>query len=386
MVYGDTEYSMSIAIVPKEHIQKVLIIGSIGIGNLILFSPALRRLRELLPHCHITLLVLKESFRDLYTADLNVNELIALTDDHYKYLLKKLQLIRDLRKQRYDLTIVTFPANRIEYNLLAYCTGAKYRIAHAYPFKGFRTMSFLQNARIPMEKTLHDVEQNLNLIRPLDNEYIQNRNIYMAVPEAAVEKADSFIQHLAIPSHDVVIGIHPGSSEERGMQWKRWYPERFAQLIHRLRKQVQVHTFLFGGERESQLKAQIAEEIGANVQNIQTDSITEAAAFIRHCTLFISNDSGLMHVAVAMQVPVIALFGPSDVHRTAPYSPNAEVIRADLSCSPCWSIENVGVGHVPCLYDSNICMQAITVDEVYEKTLKLLHTLGYAHVHHSESS
>jgi len=365
--------------IPLTAIRKILIIGSIGIGNLLMFSPTLRALRSRLPKAHIAILVLKETFRDLYEADENVDEVLTLTEEHYARWWKKLELIRSLRRQKYDMTLVTFPANRIEYNLLAYLTGARYRVAHRYPLKYFRSLGFLQNRSVPMDPAVHDVVQNRNLLLPLFDSVSADVHLKYPLQEEDLVRADAVIAYLPVDRESVLIGIHAGSSHERSMGFKRWQPARYVQLCQRIEKEFPAYFFIFGGPEEAQVKNYISGSLGEKAYNMESTTIGSAAGMLKRCHLLISNDSGLMHVAVALGTPVIALFGPSDPGRTAPYSPDAAIIRAGLPCSPCWSMANVGVGKIPCVYDSNICMQAISVDQVYNRVAQRIRFLQKRH-------
>ena len=107
----------------------------------------------------------------------------------------------------------------------------------------------------------------------------------------------------------------------------------------------------------------------------EATTIMNTAALIKQCQLFVSNDSGLMHTATAMQIPTVGLFGPSDPARSAPYGKGHIIVRADLPCMPCKKYPHYQYGdsYVQCVYDhehKGHCMQCLSVDQVYEAIVR----------------
>ena len=348
----------------QSRIEKILIIGAIGIGNLILFSGTLRRIRRHFASAHITIIVLREGFKELYENDPSIDEVLVLDVDKVKSIGQKIAFIRKLRRSRYQLCITTFPANRLEYNLLAFISGARWRVAHKYTTKKLKSLSFLQNVRIPVNAELHDLEQNLNLLKvfgiiPDDEDH----RLFLSVPERAHDNVQSYMKENNLTDMPL-IGMHPGSSVERGMILKRWPELYFAELCDWLTETFGAHILLFGGKEEERLREEIAAKSRHNPLIVTGLDLSSTAALIGKCTLFVSNDSGLMHVAAAMGVKTIAVFGPTDPGRTAPYGPDHQVIRTGIECSPCWSINNLGVGMVKCIHPENICLTQLPVEMV----------------------
>lgn len=350
----------------KEHnrIQNILIIGSIGIGNLLLFSSTLRRIRRRFPEARITIIVLKEGFSEIFKSDPSIDEIIVLDVKKVKTFSQKITFLKDLRKTDYQLSITTFPANRLEYNALAFFSGAKWRVSHKYYTNKIRSLSFLQNVRVPVDKKLHDLEQNLNLLKAfgLKPEAVDHE-LYLSLDEKAHDNANRYLKQKT-EAGEQFIGIHPGSSAERGMILKRWSIEKFAEICTWLTGETNAKILLFGGQEEEGLRKDIAEKADGKPLVVTGLDFQSTASLIGKCMLFISNDSGLMHVAVSMGVPTAALFGPSDPGRTAPYGAKHKVIRTGIECSPCWSINNLGVGSVNCIHPENLCMTQLSLEVV----------------------
>ncbi|KPK91077.1 hypothetical protein AMJ80_07695 [bacterium SM23_31] len=359
----------------QGRIEKILIIGAIGIGNLLLFSGTLRRIRRHFASAHITIIVLKEGFKALYENDPSVDEVLVLDVDKVKTFRQKIVFIWKMRKSRYQLCITTFPANRIEYNLLAFFSGAKRRVAHKYAAKKLRSLSFLQNVRIPVEPELHDLEQNLNLLKAFgitpDDE---DHRLFLNIPEQAHDNARQYMKENDLYDKQL-IGMHPGSSVERGMILKRWPSVYFAELCDWLTETIDACILLFGGKEEERLREEIAVKTRHKSLIVTGLDLLSTASLIGKCALFVSNDSGLMHIAAAMGVQTIAIFGPTDPGRTAPYGQEHRVIRTGTECSPCWSINNLGVGTVRCIHPENICLTELPVEMVKEVISSKLSTV-----------
>jgi len=364
--------------IPKDSIRRILILGSIGIGNLLLFSPCLRVIRKSFPHAHITMIVLKKAFVDLYEGDPALNEIIVADYAIQNTWWKRIQLIMTLRKKKFDVCFTTFPSNRIEYNLLPFLIGVKYRIAHRYRTKYLRTCSFLQNVKVPVDVTLHDLEQNSNLLKPLGLESHVEKKITMYLSEENRSCAEQFLYKNTIPLKSLIIGIHAGSSIERDMHLKRWAAENFIQLCQKIIQKYQAFFLIFGGPEEREIKHSIAQSINDKSISVDGVSLKTTAALIERCHLFISNDSGLMHIAVGVGVPCAAIFGPTDPGRTSPYGSRNRIIRLGLPCSPCWSITNVGIGHITCIYPINRCLSELTVQHVYDEINSMLSAIKNA--------
>jgi heptosyltransferase-2 len=350
--------------IDRDNIKRILILGSIGIGNLLLFSPALKIIRKDFPNAKIVMVVLKKVFSYLYESEPDVDEIHVLDVNEVKTFGEKIKSILKVRQFKPDLTITTFPANRFEYNLLPFITGAKYRVAHKYRQKNIFNLSFLQNRRIQVDKKLHDLEQNLNLVIPLGLEPGSiEKKIYINVPSGDDKFAENYMGEKGL-SGEKLIGIHPGSSTERGMDYKRWPAEYFAKLCDILYTEYRFKTLIFGGNDELDLKNEIFDQMENKPVIVDQLSLKQTAALISRCSKFVTNDSGLMHIAVAVDVPTIALFGPSDPGRTAPYGEKHKILRLGMECSPCWSIKNLGVGNVNCIYNDNLCLKNLTVELV----------------------
>jgi heptosyltransferase-2 len=166
----------------------------------------------------------------------------------------------------------------------------------------------------------------------------------------------------AIPNGRRVIGVSPGAAYGTA---KRWLPERFAAAAGALAKARGASIALFGSKTERALCEEVAQRLnGYQVTNYAGQ--TTLAQFIdlaSGCELFLTNDSGSMHIASALGVPTVAIFGATDDTTTGPTGRNARVVRHPVDCSPCLLRE--------CPIDHR-CMTGVSVERVVKEGLELL--------------
>ncbi len=301
---------------------KIIIFCLSGIGNTILFTPALRILRKNLSKAEITLLVREKSFAECMSNSKFIDKIIVFNGS----IFNRIKLLWRLRKEKYDISITAMPSNRYEFNLFAFLVGAKRRLTHKY--KVGNRLSFLQNDLIIAEEKLHDVENNINLIEHLGiNTDKEKRELIFETSKEDEKYALDFIKKNALNKF-ALIGIHPGTSKTA--LYRRWPKERFNELINQiLEKYDKSRILLFEGPDEKGLALEILKNVSARdkVTIVKDNTLKQNAALIWHCKLFISTDSGLGHIAAAKQVPVIALFGPANPNRTKPYGKKVSVIQ-----------------------------------------------------------
>jgi heptosyltransferase-2 len=141
---------------------------------------------------------------------------------------------------------------------------------------------------------------------------------------------------------------------------------RFAELARLIQKGNNARFLIFGGSEEKRIKDELQKAIGAASVIVETGSLFETAAVISRCARFISNDSGLMHVAVSTGVKTCGIFGPTDDKRTAPFGREHLVVRGLEDCSPCWTIRNVGKRE-DCRYSDFRCLENLPAEYVFDK-------------------
>jgi ADP-heptose:LPS heptosyltransferase len=224
----------------------------------------------------------------------------------------------------------------------------------------------------------HAIHRNLNLLKPLhilhEGEGPLETKIWMTSEDIAASQ--QFLDDHEISVDDILVGIHAGSGDGWGMIHKRWPKEKYVSLGDRILSEVPAaKILLFGGSNEERLKAEIANLMSRRPIVVTNTSLRETAALIARCNVFVSNDSGLMHVASAVKTPTVGVFGPTDPLITAPYGKNHLVVAKDIECSPCWPADKLKRNKFSpkCKHDPPYaCLTRLSVSEVFEATRSLI--------------
>ncbi len=332
--------------------KKILIIAMGGIGNMIFLTPALKALRKAFPSSEMFFLLGPYGAEKVIEKSFLFDKKIIVETETFKGISGKIKLLRQLRKEHFDLGFTSTGSNPIKSGLLCLLSGIKYRLGENIKGKGF-----FYNLKIPFNKYSHEVDSNIQLVQKLGIK-VSDKSLFIYSSEDDKDFANKiFIQNEF--EGKLVVGMHPGSGIHQA-EFKRWPKERFARLADWIIGHYKASVILFGGTEEINL----AEDI----QNLMSSptlilagktTLAQAAALINKCQFFISNDSGLLHVACAVKTPTISIFGPTDYKKTGPYSDSSTKIRKDLSCSPCYVGKPIHCSHLDCI-------QLITADDVIE--------------------
>ncbi len=334
--------------------MKILLIGPYGIGNTILALPAMKILREHYPEARIDLLTLLPSTTAIvkfFNKDFNIiNNLYSLNSnkiDTIKEILK-------LRKIKYDYSILLFPSARIHYNIISFLCKAKKRIGSKYPDINFRRGSFLNNINIPVRQNIHDVYQNIRLLRPLINKNIENIKI------------NKLLSKYSIKTKKKVIGIHPGCKKEA--YYKKWHPENFLFLINKILTNTNYTIKIFFGPDElNDIIYFNSLRNNKRIKFIINLPLSKVIDEINECKIFLSNDSGLMHLANFLGSFNIVIQGPSDYRRTAPFNNNKILIYdKSLKCIPCSHTYLVKSHKFKCIYNDIRCLKKLSPEYVWK--------------------
>jgi heptosyltransferase-2 len=184
----------------------------------------------------------------------------------------------------------------------------------------------------------------------------------LVVDKKYQKRAAKIFEEYGILLEERLVGINPSATFGPA---KQWFPERYAGLADKIHEVFGARIFLFGGPGDRELGAKISQMMQHPPVDLcgKTD-LGEAIALIKECDLFITNDSGLMHVAAALDVPLIAIFGSTNPITTGPLSPKSKIVRIPIECSPCLKPE-CPEGHLK-------CMDRIDVDMVFEVVSEIL--------------
>jgi lipopolysaccharide heptosyltransferase II len=346
-------------------VSRILVFAYHGLGNFIMYTPALRRLRERYPAARIDLQVGNNTGCEEVLAGSGIFDNIYNLPNAAGPRAWLRRLI-EIRRAGYDVTINEFHSHSWRLALLVALSKAPVRAGHVTSpgwSRRFSRYSFVFNIPVGMREDEHEIDRYLDLVEKLDVRRVSlaDAGPVIHLTEADRGFADEFVGRLN-GGGGVIIGVQPGTSP--AMRWKQWPLDRYKALIGRLVGEYpDCRVLLFGSPAEAEMTSALASGLGSNVVVAagQT-SVRQVAALIERCDFLVCNDSGLMHAAVAVGTPVVAIYGPTDIRRTAPVGGHHTVIRHDLSCSPCFKLEGDDAIHRCPHHD---CLMTIESDEVF---------------------
>ncbi len=319
-------------VIKKHHENNFLIVSTTGLGDTLWGTPAIRALREAHPDAYIGVLTSSIGAQVLQNNP-HITEL---------FTLKKSSLVSlyfSLKRRRIGTIFIFHTSQRA---VLPFCAllGAR-RIVGSTNIN--KDLDFLLTDPIEHEK-VHEIERRLKIVG-------QSQPKWMEIfPSAKDDKT-------VLPG-DFVIGMHPGAKD----LFKQWPPEHFIELGKKLKEHLGCHIVVTGTPAEKKLVETVASGIGA-IGIFQNLSILGLAALMKRFSLFITNDTGPLHIACATKTPTIALFTPTEPHICGPYfAPHVKTIQKKPTCSPCLRKK----------CQDPFCMRQISPTEVLKKALSLL--------------
>jgi len=337
---------------------KILIRATNWIGDAVMCLPALRQVRNRFPEAHIVVLG-RPWVLDLYSRESFPNQTVPFAGSSFS---EKYTLAMSLRRMRFDCAILF--QNAFEAAALAWGAGIPQRIGYA---RDGRSPLLTRAIPVPRPGDIprHESYYYLELLRRaglMDAPLPEEPEIGL---EGAVEARANGARLLAAAGLEPpAIGISPGAAYGGA---KRWLPEGFAEAAASVAQASGHPVALFGSAAERDLCSTIAAQITARqIPAVSFAGQTTLAQFIdmaAACAVFLTNDSGAMHVASALGVPTVAVFGATDHVATGPTGARSRVVRHPVDCSPCLLRE--------CPIDHR-CMTRVGAAEVAETALHLL--------------
>lgn len=333
--------------------MKILVRATNWVGDAVMSLPALRAIRQRWPGAEIVVLArpwVAELYRDQECAGR------LLVYDHrgrHSGFWGRERLARDLREERFDAAVLL--QNAFEAAWLAWRARIPERIGYA---RDRRSWLLTRAVAVPArgEAPPHQSYYYLELLRRAGwiERLPEVDAITLRVREDAQREAEQKLVAAGARPGAIRIALAPGAAYGSA---KCWLPERYAVLADSLIAAADADVILFGAPPERDMAERIARLMQRRAVNLAgATSIGELPALLRACRLFVGNDSGAMHVAAAVGLPVIGIFGPTDPQATRPATPLFTLVREPVSCSPCL------LRHCPI---DHRCMTRISVEQVF---------------------
>jgi lipopolysaccharide heptosyltransferase II len=346
----------------KNSIQNILIVQTGGIGDVLMIFPIVEVLSQKFPHAQIT--TLTEHGSDLFKLMNNVNlNCRHLFFDFSKGYLNKLSQIRSLRKHSFDLIIIPARGDgMIECSIIAFLIGADYRIGFIKDGAGF-----LHTNKTEFREDASILEQNMELLKHLGI-CTDIKNISLKIPDEDRSFAEKLLKKYTTHGEMLVV-IHPwaGSYPET----KTWPLGNYVKLSGHILDHYNARIILLGSHSEKLLSQQFSTQLGhPGLMNLTgATTLSQTAAIIKKSNLFIGNDSSLLHIANALRIPSICIFGSTSPQQILSPDHNCIPVTINLPCQPCYL-------HQPlfrhrCPYDYK-CLKDLSVEDMIKKADSIL--------------
>jgi heptosyltransferase-2 len=343
--------------------RKILIRAANWVGDAVMSIPALEALRGQFPAAHISILT-RPSVAGLYARESFCNELIPYVAPRgWKGLAEKIAVSSEIRKKNFDCIILF--QNAFEAAALARAAGIPVRIGYNRDARGWLLTHPVPVPK-PGETPRHQRFYYLELLKRagIIEGYALDLPIRLCGAQAAAAEGRKRFENAAI--YGAVIGVSPGAAYGGA---KRWLPERFAEAAAEVARDRNATIAVFGSKEDLTICEVVQQGIEAQGQRcINFAGATNLAEFIElaaACEVYLTNDSGAMHVASALGVPTVAVFGATDEQATGPTGALSRVIREAVECSPCLLRE--------CPIDHR-CMTHVSAARVAQVALSLVET------------
>jgi heptosyltransferase-2 len=313
--------------------MKLLIRATNWVGDAIMALPALRAVRTRFPEAEISILALPY-VADIYRGEGVADELIGYErNGEHAGIRGREKLAAALRVRKFDAALLL--QNAFDAAWIAWRAGIPARIGYDRDARGFL---LTQAIRVPRagEIPAHEKYYYLELLKRVGwiDAIPEVAEISLQITDEQARQAEEKLQSFGSMAGAVRIAVGAGASYGSA---KCWPPERFAAALNQLVKDRDADVLLFGTPAEAGVSTAIQAGLKKPaIDLIGKTQIAELPALLSRCTAFLGNDSGAMHVAAAVGLPVVAVFGPTDPYGTAPVTPRCTIVQEKPYCSPCF--------------------------------------------------
>lgn len=333
---------------PDKGIKKILVRAPNWIGDAVMCLPAVDALKRLYPESRITVLA-KARAVPVFLNNPAVDEVVEYEDKkRHSGLFGRIRLSGEIRRRGYDLAVLF--QNAFDAAFIAFLARVPERAGYARDFR-----SALLTVPVPATKDIksrHQIFYYLNIVSALGGAVPEKPVPAINISKDEAAWADSFIRENGLSGKEL-IGAAPGASYGPS---KRWMPERFSSVLERLVKERNGAALIFGGADDKDACKEVAGALSLKLDLSGKLSLRESMALISRLTVFITNDSGPMHIGAALGAPTVAIFGSTDDSLTGPLGKKVKVMNKRIECSPCFDRE--------CRFRHYKCLFAIEADEV----------------------
>lgn len=362
---GDSEGNAPVVMRAGGKREGFLLLPLCGLGDAVLFLPALDALRARYPDAQILVIVANDQAKEIVEAATVRVDAIVFNRAIDGGLLSVLRLLRLLRKRRFRVVISGAHYESVRVPMLALLTGCDVRVGA----KSER-LSWAYNCCVDVEEKGHSARRYLQLLKGIGVAASGEPRVVLTPPRGSEASATGLWHELGLADATAVVGLASGADiNERG-RWrpwlKRWNVEGYARVAQWLVKTANVRVVAFGTADEAVWAERLSVLSGVPIPSLcGRTSVGEMLWLLKRCTALLCNDTGTMHMAAAVGTPVVALFGPTDPAVFGPRGPKNEVIEGEAPCAPCYP-------NPTCDLAGCSAMDAIAAEEVIRRVSRLL--------------
>jgi len=333
--------------------DKILIRAPNWVGDAVLSIPAMKAVREHFSEAEITLLV-RPWVAGLFTSAPFIDKLWS--EEKPSSLSSWRRITRDIRGRGFDLALL-FP-NSFESALMIFLGGVPQRIGYATDARRW----LLTESIAPDKDPRHQTQYYLDLVKIL-SAGTDRPSIEIQATSVERSVARELLSAEGIPSGARFLVLNPGAAYGSA---KRWHEDRFADAAGSLASEFHLLVVLIGSEKERSIAERIRERMKAPAAILNGKTTLETLiGLLAESSLMITNDSGPMHIAAALGVPTVAVFGSTDERVTGPFGPRTRIVKYQVECSPCL-LRDCPIDHR--------CMTGVTVENVCIAARELIGT------------
>jgi lipopolysaccharide heptosyltransferase II len=332
---------------------KILIIQPSRIGDIVFSLPVLSAIKKKYPKAQLSWIV-DERCAEILEGNPYLEKIFIWNRKRLSFKYYK-NFRQQLREQKFDLSIDLHGLAKSA--IFVKLAGARFKLASSST-NGMKEFSWVFSKEIKSPATYHCVERHFEVAKYLNCS--DEINYSITIPEASFKSVREKLSKKNV-NLEKLIGIHPGA----GWLSRRWDSRKFAFLAEKLKKQLTADVVLIGGKAGGESENGLNKKIIANLSMKIIDmtgkfNLKELCSFLKMCKVFVGNEAGPVHIATALNTQAVAILGPTSAKRTGPYKGNTKIIQHKVNCQPCRNRK----------CKNPICMQSITVSEVFEEVKK----------------
>jgi len=341
--------------------RRILIVRTDRIGDVVLSTPVIKAVRDAYPDGFIGMMV-SSCARDIVDGNPYLDEVIVFDKKRFGGIFGAFRFSAILRNKNFDTALILHPVKRV--HIILWLAGIKKRVGLD------KKWAFLLTDKLPHTKQLgqkHEIDYNLEIAAAIGADTGQKNMLVPVKPNNRL-RVENILKENGLNDKGGFVVMHPGAS----CPSKRWPAKRFAAAADTITERFNKKVIVVAGANDKRFAREMSDAMENEALDLSGDlSVGELSALLEKAGLLISNDSGPVHMAVALGVPVVAIFGRSEPglspRRWGPAGKDDIILHKDLGCSPCLAHE---------CKEGFKCLTAIEPEEVVEAAGKLLRING----------